>query len=227
MEKKKIGLVIAVEIEAFEAKYGAPDTIIDIHGQQVRKFVTDTYELYAIKSGAGEIAAASATQLLICAFDVDMILNFGIVGGLTEEVSRHGICVVKQVVHYDFDLSACDPVPPCQYYGYDSIYIPANEELLEKALKVAPDLMPVTCASGDKFVDGGEPKRRLNREYGADICEMEAAAIFLTCDRNGIPCLSIKMVSDGVTGGADEFRARYMDTSSRCLEVLDRIIPEL
>ena len=33
MEKKKIGLVIAVEIEAFEAKYGAPDAIINIHGQ--------------------------------------------------------------------------------------------------------------------------------------------------------------------------------------------------
>ena len=47
-------------------------------------------------------------------------------------------------------------------------YIPYDT--LEKALKVAPDLMPVTCASGDKFVDGGEPKRRLHREYGADIC---------------------------------------------------------
>ena len=33
---------------------------------------------------------------------------------------------------------------------------------------------------------------------------MEAAAIVMTCDRAGIPCLLIKAVSDGVTGGEEE-----------------------
>ena len=67
---KKIGLVIAVEIRAFNDRYGEPDEIIRLRKQEVRKYVSDTYELYVMQSGAGEIAAASTTQFLISEFNV-------------------------------------------------------------------------------------------------------------------------------------------------------------
>lgn len=224
---RKIGLVIAVEIEAFERKYGLPDEVLYVRNQKVMKFRAPSYELYAVLSGAGEIAAAAAAQLLIVRFDVEMILNFGVVGGLTEEISRHRLCVVRDVVHYDFDTSEADGCEVGRYLEYPSIYIPCDRALLERAIAIAPELMPVTCASADKFVGSAQGKRDLHARFSAEICEMESAGIVLTCNRSGVPCLQIKMVSDGVEGGAQEFRREFLSASEKCLEVFERVIAGL
>ena len=180
-----------------------------------------------IHSGIGELSAAAATQLLIDRFEASVIVNFGVVGGLTEEVSRAVNCVVTRVVHYDFDLSGIDPVVPGQYPGLPDVYIPADAQLLEKARKLAPELFPVTCASADRFVGTPEEKAALHEKYGADICEMESAAVLLTCRRCGVPCLMIKAVADGLTGGGKEYYEALRESADRCFEVTDRLIREL
>jgi adenosylhomocysteine nucleosidase len=85
----------------------------------------------------------------------------------------------------------------------------------------------VTCASADKFVGNREDKERLHRLYGADICEMESAAVLLTCLRGEVPCLMIKAVSDGLTGGGEEYYEALQKSAALCLAVTDRIIREL
>lgn len=224
---KRIGLVIAVEIQAFNDRYGEPDEIIWIRKQEVRKYVSDTYELYVMQSGAGEIAAASTTQFLISEFDVEMILNYGVVGGLTEEISKSRICVVKDVVHYDFDTSAADQCEVGRYLNYPSVYLPTAEQLWKEAVQNAPELKPVRCASGDKFIADAQDKKRIAEYFQADICEMEAAGIVLTCDRNNIPCLLIKMVADGITGGAEEYHREALNSAKKCLEVFEKVIENL
>ena len=53
---------------------------------------------------------------------------------------------------------------------------------------------------------------------------MELAAIALTCARCGVPCLSVKTVSDGVDGGAEEFRTGLKRTAEICLELTEKIM---
>ena len=48
------------------------------------------------------------TQFLISKFDVDLIVNFGVVGGLTPEMELAKTCIVESVIHYDFDTSEAD-----------------------------------------------------------------------------------------------------------------------
>jgi len=224
---KKIGMLVAVEINAVLEKYGARLTEKTVGGFRVLEYKTENYEMTIVSSGAGEIAAAAGTQLLISEYKVDLILNFGVVGGLTDAMTKTRTCVVKSVVHYDFDMSPIENVAVGQYLQYDSPQMPTNRELFDLALRTAPQLVPVVCASGDKFVAEAERKRALHREFGADICEMEAAAIVMTCDRWGIPCLLIKAVSDGVTGGAEEFKTMIDEAAAVCLEIVDRIAEEL
>ena len=224
---KKIGLVIAVEIQAFNYRYGEPDEIIWIRKQKVRKYIKDTYELYVMQSGAGEIAAASTTQFLISEFDVEMILNYGVVGGLTEEISKSRICVVKDVVHYDFDTSVADQCEVGRYLNYPSVYLPTTGRLWKEAVLIATELKPVRCASGDKFIADVKDKERLAEYFNADICEMEAAGIVLTCNRNDVPCLLIKMVADGITGGAEEYHKEALNSAKKCLEVFEKVIVNL
>lgn len=224
---KKIGMLVAVEIGSVLSKYGKATEEIERFGFKVYKYVMPTYELYVVHSGAGEIAAAAATQLLISVYGVEAVVNFGVVGGLTDEMKLAKTAVVERVVHYDFDVSAINHVEVGRYTGYPSKFLPLNPHMIELACAVAPDLKRVTCASGDKFVDGREKKEQLAREFEADICEMELAAIVLICDRSGIPCLAIKTVSDAVDGGAEEFSKMVNDAADICLRVTDQILADL
>ena len=225
--KKRIGLLVAMEMDSVFSRYGTPGKTERRGGFNVYCYENEAYALFVIHSGVGEIAAAGAAELLIDRYEVEMIVNFGVVGGLTEEMAKTKTCVVTRVVHYDFDLSGIDPVAPAQYPGFSDAYLPADQTLVEKALALCPDLKPVTCASADKFVGTREDKERLHRLYGAEICEMESAAVLLTCLRNEIPCLMIKAVSDGLNEGGVEFYDAVQNCASLCLTVTDQIIREL
>ena len=226
-EKKRIGLLVAVEMESVFARYGTPGKTEKHGGFEIFRYENERYDLFVINSGIGEIAAAAATGLLIDRYEVELVVNFGVVGGLTEEMALSKTCVVTRVVHYDFDLSGIDPVQPAQYPGYEDIYLPTDEELVKRALQICPELKPVICASADKFVGNQADKERLHRLYDADICEMESAAVLLTCRRNEVPCLMIKAVSDGLTGGGEEFYEAVQQCAAICLEVTDQIIREI
>ena len=224
---KNIGMLVAVEMDAVMRRYGQPGEVSELWGFKVLSYQMDTYRMYVVNSGIGEIAAAAATQLLIDRFGVELVVNFGVVGGLTEEMGRTKTCIVEKVVHYDFDCSGIDPVAPGQYPGYADVFLPTTAELVERATALQPDLKRVVCASADKFVDGREAKSALHARYGADICEMEAAGVVLTCNRCGVPCMLIKTVSDALDGGGEEFYAQVQRTSLICLELTDKIIRAL
>ena len=224
---KRIGMIVAVEMDAVLSLYGSPKGQEKKAGYTVLCYENESYAFYVVNSGAGEIAAAAATELLITAYAVEMIVNFGVVGGLTEEMTMARTVIVERVVHTDFDTSDWDGCEPGRYAAYPTRYIPADPELVKKAITAAPELIPVTCASADKFVAGEEKKSALHQTFDADICEMEAAGILLTARRAGIPCLMIKAVSDGITGGAEEFMNEVLRSSGICLEVTDRIIRSL
>ena len=225
--KKQIGLLVAVELDSVFQRYGMPGTAKKRGGFDIYQYENENYVLHVIHSGLGELAAAAATELLIDRFNVELVVNFGVVGGLTEEMAKTKTCVVTSVVHYDFDISGIDPLEPGQYPGFASPMLPTDSALVEKALRICPELKPVICASADKFVAGSADKSRLHERWGADICEMESAAVLLTCKRNETPCLLLKAVSDGLTGGGEEYYDALEKSASLALEVTDRIIREL
>ncbi len=224
---KNIGMIVAGEIDAVLEKYGDRLEERFVDGFTVNVLKNDNYTLYICKTGAGEIAAAAGTQLLISKFGVDFIINFGVVGGLTPEMALAKTAVVERVAHYDFDISEIDHVEVGRYTAYPSVHIPCDEALLNKALELQPDLVKVTCASGDKFVGDPAKKAALHEQFEADICEMEAAGILLTCKRSNIPCLMIKTVSDSITGGAEEFSAEVNRSAGICLDIADKIMANM
>lgn len=224
---KNIGMVVAVEMDAVLSRYGAPSEKRREAGFDIYTYTGADYTIYALNSGAGEIAAAAATQLLISVFHADMILNFGVVGGLTDEMAKARTCVVESVVHYDFDTSEAGWAETARYLDYPTVYIPTTAALADQAVGIEPRLKKVICASADKFVGSPDRKRELHALYGAEICDMESAAVVLTCNRSGVPCLLIKTVSDGIEGGAEEFKAELQRSAALCLAVADKIIRAL
>ena len=226
---KKIGMIVAVlqEIDTLFQRLGAPLDTDTPAGYEVHRYLVAGNEIYVIPSGAGELAAAASTQLLISTYQVDLIVNFGVCGGLTSDMGLTRSVVVRDVVHYDFDATAFLGGCIGQYPGYPNAFIPAPSELVDLATSIESTLKPVVCASADKFVEDPAIKQGLHKTFGAEICEMEAAGILLTANRCGVPALLIKAVSDSVSGDAGQFEQMVHEAASTCLKVLLRILETL
>lgn len=218
---KTIGMVVAMEKELLPLLANA-----GYKGEEVKEgyfsvhiFRIGENKIVCVKSGVGEIFAAAATQMLVDRYAVDVVLNYGVCGSLTEDLGIKGLVVVKGVVHYDFDTSPIDGCEVGRYLEFPSVVLPTDAALLAKAKSILPGAREAICASADKFVADDGEKRRLHEVYGADVCEMESAGVLLTCLHAGVPCLVLKAVSDG-KGGADEFKEMVEEAAEECAKVV-------
>lgn len=224
---KTIGMVVAMEkeVKPFFEKFGKGIKEISVGGYTVFKCKINGKKIYLIKSGIGEIYASAATEILISLFKCDLILNFGVCGSLKEDISVYETVVVSGVVHYDFDLSKIDGTKVGQYPNYD-VVIKTNESLVDFVLSLNSEIKPAICASADKFVADEVVKENLVKEFNADVCDMECAAVLLTSLTANVPALIIKAVSDG-KGGAEEFTRRVNKASEAYLDTLKNIIERI
>lgn len=60
--------------------------------------------------------------------------------------------------------------------------------------------------------------------FDADICDMESAGIILVCDKNKVPNLFIKTISDSIQGGSAEFREYMEEAADTCIDIINSII---
>ena len=224
---KKIGMVIAVEIDSVMRKYSDSLVKEEVKGFDVYSIDFGDKIMYVAYSGAGEIRAAACTQMLISLFGGDLVVNFGVVGALRDEIKLLNTCVVDKIVHYDMDTSAVDNCVVGRYLEYDDIYLKTTKQYVEIAIKHNPNLRTVTCASGDKFIVDAKKKRELADLFDSDICDMESAGIILVCDQNKVPNLFIKTISDSIQGGSTEFREYMEKAADTCIDMINSIILEM
>ena len=218
---------MAIETDAIFARYQKIDKLPAPKGFEIFEVKDDDIELYICHSGMGTINAAAATQLLIDKCNVEVIVDFGVVGGLTDEMKVHKAVVIDRVVHYRYDASEFMDLKVGQLPEYDDVYVYTDKKLVEEVIKHDGNIVAATIASGDKFVSKAEDKKYIHDTFNADVCDMEAIGIVLTCKANSIPCLLIKAVSDSITGGADEFWKQVNEVSLHCLDITIDIIKNL
>ncbi len=223
----KIGMLIAVEIKAFINEYNEKYTKESVYGFDVYRVKEEDFEIIAIHSEAGQTYAAAATMLLVNEYKVDIIVNYGVVGALKDDIKTLHSCLVEKVVHYDFDTSEIDNVEVGRHIEYDSIYMKNDRKLIDAALKVKPDLQLLTLASGDKFIGNPSVKAELGKKFSADICDMEGAGIILIANRAKVPCIMIKTVSDSLEGEGTEFLNVFKESSNLCMKITKEIVHSL
>ena len=194
----------------------------------VYKVGRDNAEIFVAASGVGQIAAAAATQYLISEYKVEAVLNFGFVGSLTSNLKCLDIVLVKDLVHYEFDTSLIDGCEVGRYLDYPAVEIPLSFTLLTKTEADFPDIKSVRLASGDKFIASAEKKEWLIKSFGAEICDMECAGIVLTAARNGIPVLSVKVISDNADETSPKsFTEIAEQGTAECAKILTDIVDKL
>lgn len=203
---KKIGMVVAlIEEQEHLTKHFGKKVKKYMFGEIViTQFQYKDCQIFMADSGVGEIAAALSTQMLILKFDVDVILNFGVVGGLASDLNCGGVAYVGEIVHYDFTQSYknMDTYAGKYLFQPDSFVFNADKDMLKLAKKVIGDRKVVRIVSGDKFVDDNKFRDWLINHFGGEICDMESAGIYFACHNHNIPFLMIKAVSDSADDNA-------------------------
>lgn len=218
----KIGIFTAMEKEAVSFFDNATKTMDGNFA--IYHFHLGVHDaVLCVPPTVGEITAAASCQLLISKYHVDIILNFGVVGALTQKTSLCSTVLVKDVVHYDMDTSCVDNIPVGRYCCFDDVAIPTDQTLIKKALQFE-DMPTVRCASADKFVDDATAKSNLHTQFDADICDMESAGIVMTCRFNNVPCLLVKCISDSLFGGFEEFRLTTTQVTKGFLDLATKIV---
>lgn len=168
-----------------------------------------TAEVVSILCGIGKVNATAATTHL-CDLGCDVILNYGLSGGISG-VKRGNICAPDRFLEHDFDLTGIGYKPcekPSQKYIYE-----ADERLFKLFLEYMSEAKSGTAVTGDCFICDKAVSDSLKNTFGATSCDMETAAIAYVCEFAKIPFLSLRRISDDAGDDALE-SYREMNTSN-------------
>lgn len=207
---KRIGIIGAMEIEVKRLKEQME--ITRVVKKASLEFNQGTYlgkELVVVRSGIGKVNAAMCAQILVDEFQVELIINTGIAGGIAEMVDIGDIVISKDALQHDMDATG---------FGYPLGVIPqmeasifvADSELVELASAICKEKNPDInthigrVASGDQFISGHEKKQWLGDNFACYCAEMEGAAIAQVATLNNVKFVIIRAISDKADNTACE-----------------------
>ena len=168
----------------------------------------DTCDVCVVRCGVGKVNAALTAELLIERFQVTHLINTGVAGSLSDELSIGDIVVSSDCVHHDLDVSSLGYAPG-QIPGIAVFSFEADEQLqdlaLEAAKKLAPEknIMKGRIASGDQFIANKAANARIAHDFDAACCEMEGTAIAQVAWLNEVPFVIVRAISDGANDTSD------------------------
>ncbi len=223
-----IGIIGAMDIEVdiLKAKMENPETT-SVSGIE---FVSGTLfgrSAVVAKCGVGKVNAALCTEAMIIKFSPDLIINTGIAGALTSELSVLDVVVAKAVVQHDFNVSIFN-YPKGKIPGVEEIRIP-TDGAISLAIEGIVRGLGINCrygiiASGDQFISEDGQKEEISKEFSALACEMEGASIGQVCFLNKIPFTVIRAISDSSDGGGMDYDTFAEKAASRSAKIVEEFI---
>ncbi len=220
-----IGIIGAMDIEVDILKEHMEDAAKEtVSGVEFVSGSLFGHRAVVAKCGVGKVNAALCTEAMIIKYRPDLIINTGIAGSLSKDLSVLDVVVAKSTVQHDFDIPVFG-YPKGQVPGIDVIKIP-TDGAISLAIEGIVKGLGVNCrygtvASGDQFISSTEKKKEIAEIFSALACEMEGASIGQVCYLNKLPFTIIRAISDSSDGGGmdyDEFAEKAARLSAKIVE---------
>lgn len=213
-----IGVVIAMQSEA--------DILLDemqvlrsltISGKKVHVGKAYGRDIALCVCGVGKVNAALGAQLLISKFDAEMLLNFGVSGGLNASTKLCEVYQISAATQFDFDLAQLNGTKIGTLNEYTESYLSLN--LLPLPLEQRK------LGTADRFNDSAADYELLTKELNADIRDMEGGAIVQAAYAASLPVYSIKAISD--VAGSGSTTEQYLVNKDKALANLKKALPSI
>jgi len=187
-------------------------------------------EVVITKCGVGKVFSAIAAEVMALKFNVECIINTGVAGALSENLSVNDLAIASSVVQHDMDTSPLGD-PKGLISGINVINFDADENLIKKLEKVAKELNvnyeKGVIATGDQFISDKAKKEEIKNSFNAIACEMEGGAIGHVAFVNRIPFIVIRTISDNANGDAKVDFPKFLTLATRTLYRLTKRFLEL
>jgi adenosylhomocysteine nucleosidase len=197
-----VGVVFALGIEAGGFRELLEDEFsIRGHGFVARFGELKGRHVVVIQSGAGQEAAARATDALITAHRPPWVISAGFAGGLCPEAKRHDVVMANSVTdthgnRLGIDLKV-DPASLAQIQGVH----------LGQLLTV------------DRIIRLPDEKRELGAKYRAMAVDMESFAVAEVCRRQHVRFLAVRIINDSVEEALPADVERMLDQKTRAARI--------
>jgi adenosylhomocysteine nucleosidase len=164
-------------------------------------------EVVLARAGIGKVNAALCAQTMILKFNPTLILNTGVAGAISPDLSVGDMVVATALVQHDMDTTPVgDPLGLLTIRGENIVEIPtcntAREILATTAKESGVNVLCGIIATGDQFISTTSQKDRIREHFSAVACEMEGGAIAHACYGADVPCAVLRAISDTADGEA-------------------------
>ena len=226
----KIGVIGAMQMEVDNLQANMTDTkVVEYSGITFVEGKIDGKSVVAAKCGIGKVFATICAQTMILEFNVDMIVNIGVAGSLTKDLSVFDVAVATNVVQHDMDTSALrDPVGLLS--GINMVLLPADEKMVEhmckclknKGINYKRELSQLEIS----LLPQKKRKTRSLTNLMRSQLEMEGGSIGHVCYVNNVPFTILRSISDS-EGGAVDYATFAEKATQQSIDVVIEFISEL
>lgn len=229
-----IGIICAMAIEVNGLKALMSDKTEETRaGLTFTKGKIGGNEAVAVECGVGKVNAAMCAQIMIDCFHPEVIINSGVAGATSEEVTLCDMVVATEVLQHDMNASALgDPIGEITFPDENRIFFPCDKQTASKLYEICKGIEGSSAfrgriASGDLFVSRRSKREILNIRFDALACEMEGGAIGHVCFRNSVPFCVFRTISDDLDKNKGmDFMKFCKIASEKSIEVISKFIEQ-
>ena len=195
----------------FDGRVGGLDVRVALNGVDTRH-------------GVDQIATQPATlnaYVTATSFSPDLLLTAGTAGGWRAKGAEIGDVYLSgsPLVFHDRRV----PLPGFEEYGH------GRYPVVDIAGAASRLRLKTGVVSTSNSLDGSEPDASIMASHGADVKEMEAAAVGWVANTMGVPIVAIKAITDHVDHGADtaeQFTANFSLATERLVDAVERLLED-
>ena len=152
--------------------------------------------IIACAGGVSKVNAAMAAEILCLKYGVDLILNAGVAGCLTD-LPAGSLVVPDEFIQHDVDTTAVgDPIGLVSTVNRVEFPTWKPEHCVEVLKRLGFSAVTGRVATGDWFATDTSRAHWIADTFHPLLCDMEGCADAQVCLRNNVPFMSIKSVSD-------------------------------
>jgi adenosylhomocysteine nucleosidase len=190
-------------------------------------------EVVCVAGGVGKVHAAACAQSLIDLFHVESIVFCGVAGCLNLNLKVGDVVISQDLFQYDYIGDTKTAILGKISARFNESRVSADENLVRLAQTACTEVLDErscvvgTVVTGDKPVLTRTARTRLRRKYGAECIDMEGAAVGAVCNRNSVPFVVLRAVSDSAGLLTPlEFIRNLSVTSERVQQVVLQLIAQ-
>ena len=175
--------------------------------------------LSLMHGGWGKVAAAGSTQYAIDRWRPKRIINLGTCGGFQGQVERDAVILAEKTIIYDIFEQMTDNDKAIAHYSveHDLSWLPKSPP--------QPVLTGVLVSADRDILPQDIPE--LIQKYGAVVADWESGAIGWVAQKNNLPCMILRGVSDLVDISSGEAYGNYTFFEQQCQRIMARFVKHL